>query len=82
MASGFPQMPEVPSAHGGDANASGDILGGWALSQMDLAGGTLAFSHLGVRIVTVRIDAVEFLNPFGSAMTSRCSAKWRGRAEA
>jgi acyl-CoA thioesterase YciA len=65
-----------------DANASGDILGGWALSQMDLAGGTLAFSHLGVRIVTVRIDAVEFLNPFGLAMTSRCSAKWRGRAEA
>ena len=25
-----------------DANASGDIFGGWTLSQMDLAGGTFA----------------------------------------
>ena len=25
-----------------DVNASGDIFGGWTLSQMDLAGGTFA----------------------------------------
>ena len=46
-----------------DANASGDIFGGWTLSQMDLAGGTFAVSLSGMRVVTVRIDAVEFLEP-------------------
>ncbi len=46
-----------------DANASGDIFGGWTLSQMDLAGGTFAASHSGKRVVTVHIDAVEFLAP-------------------
>ena len=46
-----------------DANASGDIFGGWTLSQMDLAGGTFAVTHSGKRVVTVRIDAVEFLHP-------------------
>jgi acyl-CoA thioesterase YciA len=46
-----------------DANASGDIFGGWTLSQMDLAGGTFAAGHSGKRVVTVRIEAVEFLKP-------------------
>ncbi len=46
-----------------DANASGDIFGGWTLSQMDLAGGTFAANHSGKRVVTVRIEAVEFLTP-------------------
>jgi len=46
-----------------DANASGDIFGGWTLSQMDLAGGTFAAAHSGKRVVTVRIEAVEFLKP-------------------
>jgi acyl-CoA thioesterase YciA len=46
-----------------DANASGDIFGGWTLSQMDLAGATFAVTLSGLRVVTVRIDAVEFLEP-------------------
>lgn len=46
-----------------DANASGDIFGGWTLSQMDLAGGTFAAARSSKRVVTVRIDAVEFLKP-------------------
>lgn len=46
-----------------DANASGDIFGGWTLSQMDLAGGTFAVGRSGKRVVTSRIDAVEFLKP-------------------
>ena len=46
-----------------DANASGDIFGGWTLSQMDLAGGTFAVSHSRKRVLNVRIDAVEFLKP-------------------
>ncbi|MET0373423.1 MAG: hotdog domain-containing protein [Rhizorhabdus sp.] len=46
-----------------DANASGDIFGGWTLSQMDLAGGTFAAAYVSSRVVTVRIDTVEFLKP-------------------
>ncbi|WP_375382968.1 acyl-CoA thioesterase [uncultured Sphingomonas sp.] len=46
-----------------DANASGDIFGGWTLSQMDLAGGTFAAAHSGKRVVTFRIETVEFLKP-------------------
>ena len=64
------QFPDVPGgahlrtvAMPRDANASGDIFGGWTLSQMDLAGGTFAVSHAGKRVVTVRIEAVEFLQP-------------------
>ena len=30
---------------------------------MDLAGGTFAVTHSGKRVVTVRIEAVEFLEP-------------------
>jgi acyl-CoA thioesterase YciA len=42
-----------------DANASGDIFGGWTLSQMDLAGGTFAAALSGKRVVTVRIKPVS-----------------------
>ncbi len=38
-----PTMPLVRViAMPGDANPNGDIFGGWLLSQMDLAGGSLA----------------------------------------
>ena len=64
------ECPDVPSgahlravAMPRDANASGDIFGGWTLAQMDLAGGTFAASHSRKRVVTVRIEAVEFLKP-------------------
>ena len=46
-----------------DTNPNGDIFGGWLLSQMDLAGGTLAARTSRGRIVTVKIDAMIFLNP-------------------
>ncbi len=46
-----------------DANPSGDIFGGWLLSQMDLAGSTLALEVAGERVVTVAIDAMSFLKP-------------------
>ena len=67
MGSEFPNQPGGAHlrtiAMPRDANASGDIFGGWTLSQMDLAGGTFAANHSGKRIVTVRIEAVEFLTP-------------------
>jgi len=46
-----------------DANAAGDIFGGWLVSQMDLAGATLAESISEGRVVTVAIDQMVFLKP-------------------
>ena len=46
-----------------DANASGDICGGWILSQMDIAGGVVAAERAQGRVVTVAIDAMRFHRP-------------------
>lgn len=46
-----------------DTNPNGDIFGGWLLSQMDLAGGTLAARTSRGRTVTVKVDAMAFLTP-------------------
>ncbi len=46
-----------------DANASGDIFGGWLLSHMDLAGGVMAQGRAKGRVVTVAIDAMAFHRP-------------------
>ena len=63
-----------------DANASGDIFGGWTLSQMDLAGGTFAAAYASKRVVTVRIDAVEFLKPvsIGDDVSVFCALEHEG----
>jgi acyl-CoA thioesterase YciA len=47
----------------GDANPSGDIFGGWVLSQMDIAGGIAAGARARGRVATVAIDAMQFLRP-------------------
>ena len=46
-----------------DANPSGDIFGGWVLSQMDIAGGIAAGQHAQGRVATVAIDAMTFIRP-------------------
>jgi acyl-CoA thioesterase YciA len=46
-----------------DANPTGDIFGGWILSQMDLAGGATAFARANGRVATVAIDAISFHDP-------------------
>ena len=46
-----------------DANPSGDIFGGWVLSQMDIAGGVAAGEIAKGRVVTAAIDALSFLRP-------------------
>jgi acyl-CoA thioesterase YciA len=46
-----------------DANPNGDIFGGWLLSQMDLAGGTVATRRAKGRVVTVAITAMTFHRP-------------------
>ncbi len=46
-----------------DMNGNGDIFGGWVLSQMDIAGGTLASRVAGGRVATVAITAMTFVQP-------------------
>jgi acyl-CoA thioesterase YciA len=46
-----------------DANPTGDIFGGWLLSQMDLAGGVVAQSRVRGRLTTVAVEAMKFHLP-------------------
>ncbi len=46
-----------------DANAAGDIFGGWILSQMDIAGAVVAVERAKGRVVTVAIEAMKFHRP-------------------
>ena len=49
----------------GDANPSGDIFGGWIMSQMDIAGSLLAREVAGGRVVTAAVDGMSFVSPVG-----------------
>ncbi len=46
-----------------DANPSGDIFGGWLMSQMDIAGGIAANARARGRVATVAVDGMEFHLP-------------------
>jgi acyl-CoA thioesterase YciA len=46
-----------------DTNTHGDIFGGWLLSQMDLAGTTVATRRSKGRTVTVAITGMSFHRP-------------------
>lgn len=46
-----------------DTNASGDIFGGWIMSQMDIGGAILAKELGRGRVVTIAVDAITFLKP-------------------
>lgn len=46
-----------------DTNASGDIFGGWLVSQMDLAGAVTAAKVARGRVATVAIDKMTFMVP-------------------
>lgn len=47
----------------GDTNPSGDIFGGWVLSQMDIAGGITATERSKSRVATVAVEAMTFIAP-------------------
>jgi acyl-CoA thioesterase YciA len=47
----------------GDTNPSGDIFGGWVLSQMDIAAGICAGQRAQSRVVTVSVDGMSFIQP-------------------
>ena len=51
------------SAMPADTNANGDIFGGWVLSRMDQAGGIAGVERARGRVVTVAMDAMQFIRP-------------------
>ena len=76
------QPPDVPGgphlrtvAMPRDANPSGDIFGGWTVSQMDLAGATFASELAAGRVATISIEAMEFLRPIavGDEVSCYCT---------
>ena len=46
-----------------DTNPSGDIFGGWVLSQMDMAAGICAGQRAQSRVVTVSVNSMDFIRP-------------------
>jgi acyl-CoA thioesterase YciA len=46
-----------------DANANGDIFGGWIMAQVDLAGSVLPFRITRGRIATVAVNQFIFKQP-------------------
>lgn len=46
-----------------DANALGDIFGGWLMSQIDLAGAALAEEYSKGAVATVAVKELTFLKP-------------------
>ncbi|MGI3900808.1 MAG: acyl-CoA thioesterase [Janthinobacterium lividum] len=81
------QPPEIPGgphlrtvAMPRDANASGAIFGGWTLSQMDLAGGSLAAERADGSVATIGIEAMRFLRPVsvGDEVSCYCTLQDTG----
>jgi acyl-CoA thioesterase YciA len=65
-----------------DTNASGDIFGGWLLSQMDIAGMITAMDVADGRVATVAIDGMVFLTPVhvGAVVSCYCDVLEIGRS--
>lgn len=78
MTGEFPR-DELPSlrtvAMPADANPSGDIFGGWIMSQMDLAGAIYASYKVEGRLVTVAVEGMTFHLPVfvGDQVSCYCS---------
>jgi acyl-CoA thioesterase YciA len=47
----------------GDANANGDIFGGWVMAQVDLAGSVLPARYAQGRMATVSVNQFIFKQP-------------------
>lgn len=58
-----------------DVNISGDIFGGWLMSQVDIAGSIAARRRAEGRIVTVAVDSFQFKKPVFVGDVISCYAK-------
>jgi acyl-CoA thioesterase YciA len=83
MTASGPKAPATPTgevvirtiAMPADANANGDIFGGWLMSQMDLGGAILARGTAHCRVTTVAIDGMSFLRPVNVGDVVTCYGK-------
>jgi acyl-CoA thioesterase YciA len=62
------QLPDHPPAlrvmpMPADANQYGDIFGGWIMSQVDIAGATVAMRRARGRVATVSVNSFVFNQP-------------------
>jgi acyl-CoA hydrolase len=68
-----------------DANAAGDVHGGWILKLLDDAAVIAATRHCRTRVVTAAVDGVRFRHPVnvGDVLSFRASvnAAWRTSME-
>ena len=64
-----------------DANAYGDIFGGWLVSIMDNGAGLVAALRAKGRAVTISIDGMQFLEPVkvGDEVSVYCTIEKVGR---
>jgi len=58
-----------------DTNASGDIFGGWLMSQVDIAGSIIARRLAQGRVATVAVDSFQFKKPVFVGDVISCYAK-------
>jgi acyl-CoA thioesterase YciA len=58
-----------------DTNGSGDIFGGWLISQMDIGSAILAMKTTKRRTATVAIDKMVFVKPVQVGDVVCCYAK-------
>ncbi|MEO1490551.1 MAG: hotdog domain-containing protein [Pseudomonadota bacterium] len=65
-----------------DANANGDIFGGWLMAQMDLGASVLARRRARGRVATVAVDAMQFLKPvkIGDVVSLHSEMEREGRS--
>jgi acyl-CoA thioesterase YciA len=64
-----------------DINANGHIFGGWVLSQMDIAGGIVAYRIAQGAVATVAIESMKFITPIllGDIVSVYATEERRGR---
>jgi acyl-CoA thioesterase YciA len=55
-----------------DTNPSGDVFGGWLLSEMDIAGGVFCRKIAKGPVVTVAVNQITFKQPVFVGDTLRC----------
>jgi acyl-CoA thioesterase YciA len=60
-----------------DTNPEGDIFGGWLMSQMDLAAGSIAFRTCRGRAATAALDGMIFHRPVKVGDEVSCYAELR-----
>lgn len=64
-----------------DANANGDIFGGWIMAQMDLGASVLSGGRARGRVTTVAVEAMAFHRPVsvGDVVSIHCEMLGEGR---